>query len=1028
MGSPNLIPVGVTLDDLRRAVRKLASLRLNADATPTFASQTISGLTAGLHINSIADVSTTLLTLESDIDNANEYNEILFKVVGGLDYGAIRSHLGATGDSYMTFSTTTDGSTLVQHMTIQHDGKIGIRTTSPQRELHITSTGWAEIRLDGSSGGVLEFYNGATALASIYSESANKNLIFRTNGATEQIRILSNGNVGISEIAPETLLEMTSTVPYLTLHNSTEENGDGGRESRINFKGEQDGTEETTLARIEVSHDGAVDDEKGKIILSVNTGALGDSPVTALTVASDLSVTFGGNLIIPDDGYIGSASDTDAIQINSAGNVALTQIARGIFPIAGDDLATKEYVDLAIGSSFDLFLSDTDDGAVADTHVMYSMETGEEQSTEPSPSLSDGPDQLALSWLSEAGVPGTSTLREGVYDCHIHLNKNSGGAATTVYWKLSYVDANGSSGKILVCTSETSSAITTSGVGYDLHAVVATEIPLGATKRLLFEIYVNIAVGQNVILTATLEGTHNSHISFMLPSSIWQHQGDVLDDLNTIGQVGADSEFLVGTGAETFAWESGNTVRTSLGLSIDSDVQAYDAGLASLAGLTYAAASFVKMTGTDTFALRTIAQTADDLEGTIDHGNLANLTIVAHDTTATGTNLTSLTDDSMVDALHRHSELSASDGTPNQALIVDAAGLIGIGPISSMLAPLNITGDTAGIDDRHEGLWMRSKENAWIVQLNVRGPRLEIGGGASLDTTPAMSVNYNTGKVGIGVIPVTRLTVEGTITLKEQAAADGDTADYGQFWVKDTSPNQAYFTDDTGVDHQLRIGAITQTINLLDSDNSAAKQAKIDAVPRYIPFGISVTFQFETSNIHVETASLSWIGFYGGGNIFIYGDITQGTALHSTQNTVIRSIDVAGSALVFFTNSVSIQVRNLKVIVNSSAGYSGIAATNCFGLFQVFYNWFIETGSTNLSNGISFSTCIAMNATRNYFTGFKYGSSTSYGNGFLRDCEFLTTRPTRGTYSTNGANVGIRGNEVLGTTSDRLEQYGGRIG
>ena len=84
-------------------------------------------------------------------------------------------------------------------------------------------------------------------------------------------------------------------------------------------------------------------------------------------------------------------------------------------------------------------------------------------------------------------------------------------------------------------------------------------------------------------------------------------------------------------------------------------------------------------------------------------------------------------------------------------LVVDAANhRVGIGTATDMLAPLNITGDTADIGDRHEGLWMRSKVGAWIVQLNVRGPRLEIGGGASLDTTPAMSVNYNTGRVGIG--------------------------------------------------------------------------------------------------------------------------------------------------------------------------------------------------------------------------------------------------------------------------------------
>ncbi len=102
--------------------------------------------------------------------------------------------------------------------------------------------------------------------------------------------------------------------------------------------------------------------------------------------------------------------------------------------------------------------------------------------------------------------------------------------------------------------------------------------------------------------------------------------------------------------------------------------------------------------------------------------------------------------------------VSITAGSGEPTLIFDSSnnffeftgGNVAIGLATSMLAPLNITGDTADIGDRHEGLWMRSKEGAWIVQVNVRGPRLEIGGGASLDTTPAMSVNYNTGRVGIG--------------------------------------------------------------------------------------------------------------------------------------------------------------------------------------------------------------------------------------------------------------------------------------
>lgn len=59
-------------------------------------------------------------------------------------------------------------------------------------------------------------------------------------------------------------------------------------------------------------------------------------------------------------------------------------------------------------------------------------------------------------------------------------------------------------------------------------------------------------------------------------------------------------------------------------------------------------------------------------------------------------------------------------------------------------------------------------------------------------------------RLGIGTAtPQTTLTVEGTVTLKEQAAADSDTAAYGQIWVKSDSPNKLYFTDDAGTDTQL---------------------------------------------------------------------------------------------------------------------------------------------------------------------------------------------------------------------------------
>ena len=69
--------------------------------------------------------------------------------------------------------------------------------------------------------------------------------------------------------------------------------------------------------------------------------------------------------------------------------------------------------------------------------------------------------------------------------------------------------------------------------------------------------------------------------------------------------------------------------------------------------------------------------------------------------------------------------------------------------------------------------------------------------------TTKMTLN-EVGNVGIGTVtPNQLLTIEGTLSLKEQAAANADTAAYGQLWVKSDTPNTLWFTDDAGNDAQL---------------------------------------------------------------------------------------------------------------------------------------------------------------------------------------------------------------------------------
>jgi hypothetical protein len=119
-----------------------------------------------------------------------------------------------------------------------------------------------------------------------------------------------------------------------------------------------------------------------------------------------------------------------------------------------------------------------------------------------------------------------------------------------------------------------------------------------------------IALGSNTISgTAAQFDTALTADTFVFTSevgSVVQAFDAVLDDLAALSAV-ADNEFIVGTGAGTYAHESGATARTSLGVAIGSDVQAFGDVLDDLntLGAPTADGEFLVATAAGVFAYET---------------------------------------------------------------------------------------------------------------------------------------------------------------------------------------------------------------------------------------------------------------------------------------------------------------------------------------------------------------------------------------------------------------------------------------
>ena len=306
-------------------------------------------------------------------------------------------------------------------------------------------------------------------------------------------------------------LKSTDDSPEVVLTNTTEEDTDGGRESKITFKGEQSGGELSTLAQIQASHDGTADDEKGDLIFSTNDGSDGNTPTERMRVDSAGNVGIG--VSDPDTALHIAGGANPTLQLTAYEGTQNCDIQ--ILPIRAELTGSESIMAFKTndGTSLNEVMRIDEDGNVGIGTTSPSVPFHLDIGTDNNALYIESSDQFANIGLVDGSGSGKIIMDSG------ELAFTTGGNATTSFTGSAEAMRINSSGKVGIGTSSPSEIlhVATSGGASVINLQRTNSNTSGSVGTVSFTALDNHAVAA---MAAIGDGNdEGAHLTFRTTSS-----------------------------------------------------------------------------------------------------------------------------------------------------------------------------------------------------------------------------------------------------------------------------------------------------------------------------------------------------------------------------------------------------------------------------------------------------------------------------------------------------------------------------